>query len=144
LREIKASGRRFCDRTSMDQRLSPRPTIYVVDDDEAVRRALAFALDLDGFEVETFESGEALLLRDPPSAPGCLVIDERLPGISGFDTLRQLRARQVSLPAVFVTSHPKPAFREAAAREGTPIIEKPLEGATLIWAIQRLLESGAT
>lgn len=125
----------------MDQRLNPpaRPTIYVVDDDAAVRRALAFALDLDGFAVETFESGEALLLRAPPTAPGCLVIDERLPGISGLDTLRQLRARQVALPALFVTSHPKPSFRDAAAKAGAPIVEKPLEGATLISAIQLLL-----
>jgi FixJ family two-component response regulator len=126
----------------MDQRVSqpPRPTVYVVDDDDAVRRALAFALDLDGFDVETFESGEALLLREPPAVHGCLVLDERLPGISGLDTLRQLRARQVTLPAVFVTSHPKPAFREAAARAATPIIEKPLEGETLITAIHRLLD----
>lgn len=127
----------------MDQRLNPpaRPTIYVVDDDAAVRRALAFALDLDGFAVETFESGEALLLRAPPTAPGCLVIDERLPGISGLDTLRQLRARQVALPALFVTSHPKPSFRDAAAKAGAPIVEKPLEGATLISAIQLLLDT---
>ena len=129
----------------MDQRVSPtsRPTVYVVDDDEAVRLALAFALDLDGFLVETFESGEALLLRDPPRGPGCLVIDERLPGISGLDTLRLLRARQNVLPAVLVTSHPKPAFREAAALAGAPIVEKPLEGETLISAIQEVLDGPA-
>lgn len=123
----------------MDHRLGHPCRIYVVDDDSAVRQALAFALDLEGFEVETFESGEALLLRDPPVAPGCLVIDERLPGITGLDTLRQLRARHVTLPAVFVTSHPKPSFREAAALAGTPIVEKPLEGETLISAIYRVL-----
>ena len=126
----------------MDLRLSePRATVYVVDDDAAVRRALEFALDLEGFEVETFESGEALLLRDRPPAPGCLVIDERLPGVSGLDTLRQMRARHVDLPAIFVTSHPKPAFREAAALAGAPILEKPLEGETLIVAIHQLLEA---
>ena len=125
----------------MDQRVppQPRPTIYVVDDDDAVRRSLAFALDLDGYAVETFGSGEALLLRNDLDAAGCLVIDERLPGVSGLDTLRQLRARGVRLPVVFVTSHPKPAFREAAARAGAPIVEKPLEGETLIAAIQRVL-----
>lgn len=130
----------------MDQRfrsLGNRPTIYLVDDDAAVRRALAFALDLEGFVVETYDSGEALLLRDHPQAPGCLVIDERLPGASGFDTLRQLRAREVDLPAIFVTSHPKPAFREAAAAAGVPILEKPLEGETLIAVIHRLLGSPA-
>ena len=125
----------------MDQRVSnlAPPTVYVVDDDDGVRRALAFALDLDGFEVETFESGEALLLRDRLDAAGCIVLDERLPGISGLDTLRQLRARQVALPAIFVTSHPKPRMRDAAARAGAPIVEKPLEAETLIAAIHNLL-----
>jgi FixJ family two-component response regulator len=125
----------------MDQRLENRPTVYVVDDDDAVRRALAFALDLEGFDVETFASGEALLSRDRPRSPGCLVIDERLPGASGIQTLRQLRARAVDLPAVFVTSHPKPSFRAAAAAAGAPILEKPLEGETLIGAIHRLLDT---
>ena len=126
----------------MDQRLvEPRPTVYVVDDDDAVRRALAFALDLEGFGVETFASGEALLQRDRPQRPGCLVIDERLAGASGLDILRQLRERHVDLPAIFVTSHPKPSFREAAAEAGAPILEKPLEGETLIAAIHRLLDS---
>lgn len=120
----------------------PRPTVYLVDDDAAVRRALAFALDLEGFAVETYESGEALLSGARPQAPGCLVIDERLPGASGLDTVRQLRAREVDLPAIFVTSHPKPSFREAAARAGAPIVEKPLEGETLIAVIHRLLGSG--
>jgi FixJ family two-component response regulator len=129
---------------AMDQRLpASRPTVYVVDDDAAVRRALAFTLDLEGFDVETFESGEALLLRGAPPAPGCLVIDQRLPGVSGLDTLRQLRARHVELPAILVTSHPKLAFREGAAQAGAPILEKPLEGETLIAAIHQLLDPPA-
>jgi FixJ family two-component response regulator len=124
----------------MDQRLaSDKPIILVVDDDSAVRRALAFALELEGFDVETFESGEALLLRETPIPPGCLVIDERLPGISGLETLRQLRARRVELPAVLVTSHPKPGLRAAAARAGAPILEKPLLGETLAGAIRAAL-----
>lgn len=109
--------------------------VFVVDDDAAVRRALAFALDLDGFDVETLESGEALLLRDLPADGACLVIDERLPGVSGLDTLRQLRARQVDLPAILITTHPKPAFRAAAAAAGVAVLEKPLLGETLIAAI---------
>ncbi|TAJ72005.1 MAG: response regulator [Phenylobacterium sp.] len=125
----------------MDQRLPSRPpVVFVVDDDAAVRRALEFALDLEGFAVETFDSGEALLLRLPPEGPGCLVLDERLPGVSGLATLRQLRDRQVDMPAILVTSHPNAPLREAAARAGTPILEKPLLGETLVAAIHRLLE----
>lgn len=65
--------------------------------------------------------------------------DQRLPGISGLDTLRQLRARDVALPAIFVTSHPRASFREAAAQAGVPILEKPLEAETLVAAIYSLL-----
>jgi len=118
-----------------------RPTVLVVDDDAAVRRALEFALDLEGFVVETYESGEALLLRTPPSEPSCLVIDERLPGISGLDTLQALRGRGVDLPAILVTSHPKAAFRAAAAEAHVPILEKPLLGETLIAAIHDALNA---
>lgn len=114
-----------------------RAVVFVVDDDAAVRRSLAFALDLDGFDVETLESGEALLLRDLPTDHACLVIDERLPGASGLETLRQLRARHVDLPAILVTSHPKAAFRAAAAAAGVPVLEKPLLGETLIAAIHK-------
>lgn len=125
----------------MDQRATaPSATVYVVDDDAAVRRALAFALDLEGFAVETYESGEAVLLRVLPESPGCLVIDERLPGVSGLDTLRALRARHVALPAILVTSHPKLAFRDAAAKAGAPILEKPFLSETLISEIRQLLD----
>jgi FixJ family two-component response regulator len=123
----------------MDQVSPTAATVFIVDDDDAVRRALAFALELAGFTVETFESGEALLLRAPPLAPGCLVIDERLPGVSGVDTLRQLRARHVELPAMLITSHPKPGLRSQAAEIQAPILEKPLQAQTLIDAIRDAL-----
>lgn len=114
------------------------PTIYVVEDDDAVRRGLEFELNLHGFAVALFGSGEAML-QGLPQAPGCLVIDERLPGLSGLDTLRQLRAAAVDMPAVLITSHPKAALRDAAARVGVPILEKPLDGDMLISAINSLL-----
>jgi len=140
LRNIKAPGIRAREYGAMDLSRN-RSIVFVVDDDAAVRRSLAFALDLDGFDVETLESGEALLLRELPSDNACLVIDERLPGVSGLDALRQLRARHVDLPAILVTSHPKPAFRAAAAAAGVPILEKPLLGDTLIAAIRQAVAS---
>lgn len=123
----------------MDQQLAARPTVFVVDDDPAVRLALAFTLDLEGFRVETFPSGEALLQRNPTDVAGCLVLDERLPGMSGLGTLEKLRARAVDLPAILVTSHPNAPFRAAARRAGAPILEKPLMGETLTSAINGLL-----
>lgn len=103
-----------------------RPLVIIVDDDPAVRSSLAFSLELEGFQVDACESGEALLLCNLPDAHACLVIDERLPGISGLQALAQLRGRKVNLPALLITSNPKPATRAAAAAAGVPIVEKPL------------------
>jgi FixJ family two-component response regulator len=129
----------------MNARLEqPGPLVCIVEDDGAVRSALEFALDLEGFTVETFESGEALLLRTPLGDPCCLVIDERLPGVSGLDTLRQLRARGIDTPAVIITSHPNARLREAAAAAGVPILEKPLLPEILIGAIRRCIADGAS
>lgn len=121
-----------------------RTTIFVVDDDAAVCRALGFALDLEGYAVETLGSGEALLLRQLPVENAFLVLDERLPGISGLNTLSQLRARGVRLPAVLVTSHPKPSLRHAAAAASVPILEKPLLSDTLIEAVRSGLGAHAS
>jgi len=121
----------------MVQSPSRRPLVVVVDDDEAVRDALAFALDLEGFAVETYDSGEALLLRDPTRAPAaCLVLDERLPGVSGLATLAQLRERRLASPAILITTHPGPFLRETARKAGVPIVEKPLLSDTLVAAIE--------
>lgn len=116
-----------------------RPVVVVVDDDAAVRSSLAFSLDLQGFDVSTCESGEALLNRALPAGGACLVLDERLPGISGMEALRQLRQRDVTLPAILITSHPKPDLRAAAAAAGVPIVEKPLIGDALMTSIRRAL-----
>jgi FixJ family two-component response regulator len=120
---------------------SGRPFVFLVDDDPAVRQSLAFTLDLEGFAVTTFASGEALLQALPITGPGCLILDERLPGASGLSTLRQLRARGVDLPAILVTSHPNAILRDAAARAGVPIIEKPLMDEALAAAIRDLLQA---
>jgi len=117
----------------------PRPAVLVVDDDDAVRTALAFSLELEGMDVTTYPSGEALLLREPPREGACVVIDERLAGISGMETIRRLRARRIELPAILITSHPGPDLRAAAQDAGVPIVEKPLIGDALVASIRRAL-----
>ena len=123
----------------MDIRSNLRPLVVVVDDDPAVRGSLTFSLELDGFDVEAFDSGEALLLRQLPSRPTCIVLDQKLPGISGLEALRQLRARHVESPAILITSHPQRSVVEAAAQAGVPIVEKPLLGDALLRDIHRAL-----
>jgi FixJ family two-component response regulator len=115
----------------MDQQVVP-PLVVIVDDDAAVRTALAITVDLDGYRVETCASGEALLQLDLPATGACLVIDERLAGMSGLRTLGQLRRRGCKLPAVLITSHPSRQLRWTAAGAGAPILEKPLLGDGLL------------
>ncbi|WP_324749421.1 response regulator [Sphingomonas sp. LY54] len=102
------------------------PRILIVDDDAALRSALTFSLELEGFAVEAFESGEALVARGPVPDPGCLVLDYHLPGMDGLALLALLRARGVALPALIITSLPTRSLAARAAAAGAAIIEKPL------------------
>lgn len=115
----------------MVQPVAP-PLVVIVDDDAAVRSALSITIDLDGYRVATCASGEALLQMDLPADGACLVIDERLPGLSGLHALGELRQRGCSLPAALITSHPSRQLRWTAARAGAPVLEKPLLGDGLI------------
>ncbi|MEA1015538.1 response regulator [Sphingosinicella sp. LY1275] len=105
---------------------SDRPRILIVDDDAALRSALTFSLELEGFAVEAFESGEALVARGLVPDPGCLVLDYHLPGMDGLALLALLRARGVALPALIITSLPTRSLAARAAAAGAAIIEKPL------------------
>jgi DNA-binding response OmpR family regulator len=116
-----------------------RPWILIVDDDLSVLQALNFALDIEGFHVETCDSGEALLARPAPPPPDCLVVDQRLPGISGVEALTVLRERGVNTPAILITTAPGPALEAQARSMGVRIVEKPLAGGELPAAIRAIL-----
>lgn len=103
-----------------------RPAILLVEDDPAVVNALTFSLELEGFDVCAYADGEALLASTPLPTRGCLVLDYNLPGIDGLDLLERLRAAEVNLPAILITTNPRRALRLQAAIAGAQIIEKPL------------------
>jgi FixJ family two-component response regulator len=115
------------------------PRILLVDDDPAVRSALAFSLELEGFAVEAFGSGAELLARAPLPETGCFVLDHRLHGIDGLELLASLRGHGVVLPAVIVTSNPTRSLRERIARAGAALVEKPLLGDALTAEVRRAL-----
>ena len=120
--------------------MSDAPRILLVDDDPAIRSSLTFALGLEGFEVEAFESGEALAERGALPDDACLVLDYRLPGLDGLSTLALLRSRDVRLPAIIITSNPNRAVREGAAKAGAGLIEKPLLCDALSEPIRALID----
>jgi FixJ family two-component response regulator len=117
-----------------------RPRVLIVEDDEAVRASLRFALELDGFAVDVFKSGEDLLRSDRAAAASCAVLDERLPGLSGLQTLTRLRQVQPDIPGIIITTHPSAHLRQAATHAGAPILEKPLQAATLCAAIRSQID----
>ena len=121
----------------------PRPTVLVVDDDPAVRNSLMFSLQVEGFCVRAYASGGELL--SDPDLPniGCLVIDQRMPDMSGLDLVASLRARHVALPAILTTTNPNAAVQRRAADAGVPVVEKPLLGDALSRHIRAALASEA-
>lgn len=116
------------------------PMLLLVDDDPAVLASLIFSLELEGFEVEAFDSGESLVAQAKLANPACLVIDYRLPGIDGLSLLRVLRERGETCPAVIITSNPTRSVRQRTTDAGAVLIEKPLLSDCLTVAIRHLIE----
>jgi two-component system, LuxR family, response regulator FixJ len=113
-----------------------KSVIVIVDDDFAVRNSLAFALTEEGFLVRIYCSAEMLLDDARLGDARCLVIDQKLPGLSGLDLVDELRRRDVSAPVILITTGPTAQIRRAAAAAGIAIVEKPLIGDALFHEIQ--------
>lgn len=111
---------------SMPGCCTPSGCLLLVDDDPHLLGALRFAFEAEGYGVRTFRSGEELLAASVPHAEACIVIDERLPGLSGLETIARLRAAGVIAPAILVTTHPSVQVVRRAATLGIEIVEKPL------------------
>jgi two-component system, LuxR family, response regulator FixJ len=106
--------------------------VAIVDDDAAVCNSLKFSLELEGFAVRTYGSGAELLAANDLVAVNCLVIDQRMPAMSGMDLIAELRDRGVRTPAILIISQPAAALSARAATAGIPIVEKPLLGNALV------------
>lgn len=120
--------------------MTSAPMLLVVDDDPAVLASLTFSLELEGFEVAAFDSGETLLAQANLTNPACLVIDYRLPGIDGLTLLRVMRERGETCPAVVITSNPTRTVRQRTTDAGAVLIEKPLLSDGLTVAIRHLID----
>lgn len=130
--------------TKPSSRLALRPaTVVVVDDDPAVCSSLKFALELEGFMVRAYGSAAALLDGGETGSCDCLVVDQRMPGMSGIDLIAKLRGQKVLTPAILLVSNPANSVLSArAAKAGVPIVEKPLLGNTLVDMIREACRHG--
>jgi len=131
--------------------MNAKPVIHVVDDDEAMRDSLAWLLDGERYAVHTYASGEDFLARQPagtgqagPVMPACVILDIRMPGISGVEVHEQLTRRGAATPVIFVTGHGDvPMAVEAIKRGAFDFIEKPFSETKLMAIIERALEEDA-
>ena len=118
----------------------PDSTVGVVDDDEAVRKGLTFLLRTAGHVVDTFASAAAFLETYDPKRGGCLLLDVRMPHMTGLELLQELKARAWPIPTIFITGHGTVPIAIAAMKAGAfDFIEKPLRDDTLIESVERAL-----
>lgn len=118
------------------------PVIAVVDDDPAVCSSLKFSLELDGFKVRTYDGGAELLQTADFPDVDCLVIDQKMPRMSGFELIAQLRLRQIAVPVILIVSESNLALSARAAKANIPVIEKPFLGNALVDAIRKACACG--
>lgn len=117
-----------------------KATVFIIDDDVGARESLAALVARKGLAVETFASTEDFLANYDPAREGCIVLNVRMPSLSGLDLLRQLKARQHSIPVVVLTSSADIATAVRAMQEGAvSFLEKPCQEQELWEAIQRAL-----
>jgi two-component system, LuxR family, response regulator FixJ len=117
--------------------------VHVIDDDEAVRQALAFQLGSAGIDVRTYESAAVFLEVAPEVQTGCIITDVRMPELSGIDLLRRLRALNLPVPVIVITAHGDIPLAVEAMRLGAmDFLEKPFEDEVLLASVRSALDKG--
>jgi len=115
--------------------------VFVVDDDELIRDSLEQLVKSVGLKVETFSSAQAFLDTDLPNKPGCLVLDIRMPGMSGLDLQDELEKRDFSIPIIFITGHGTVPMSVRAMKAGAvDFLQKPFEDQELLDTIHHTIE----
>ena len=118
-----------------------QPTVFIIDDDASVRKSLARLLRSAGFEVETFATAELFLEREHYEGIGCIVLDVRMPGISGIDLQDELSKADYSMPIVFITGHGNiPMGVQAMKKGAVDFLAKPFDDEELLQAVREAIE----
>ena len=119
-------------------------TIYVIDDDDAVRQSLEFMLKAAGIKARSFESAKAFMAVLPEISSGCVVTDVRMPEMTGIDLLRHLKKSNPDLPVIVITGHGDISLAVEAMKIGaTDFLEKPFDGQQLLTAVRSALTQDA-
>jgi RNA polymerase sigma factor (sigma-70 family) len=117
------------------------PTVFVVDDDPAMRRSLTWLIESVGLRVSTFSTAEHFLAEYDRQRPGCLVLDVRMPGMSGLELQDELARRDLRIPTIVLTGHAEVAMAVRAVKAGAvDFIEKPFSHQQLLDRVRQALE----
>src|SRR5580700_6052127 len=118
------------------------PEVFVIDDDRMIREGLQSLIRSVGLRVETFASAQDFLGAKRPDAPACLVLDVRMPGLSGLDLQLKLRDGGIRIPVIFITGHGDIPMSVRAMKEGAhEFLTKPVRGQDLLDAVQKAIAS---
>src|SRR4029450_11344919 len=120
--------------------MPPNNLVHVIDDDDAMRDSLEFLLRTAKIEVRTYDSAAAFLNAMPEDAAGCVVTDVRMPGVSGVDLLRQLKARGSTMPVIVITGHGDIQLAVGGMKSGgADFLEKPFDDEVLLASVKSAL-----
>lgn len=118
------------------------PVVYIIDDDPSFRRSVEFLIQSVGHKVHPFGSAEEFLRSPHPDVPSCLVLDVRMPGLSGLDLQRKLSETKLEIPIIFTTGHGDIPMSVRAMKEGAmDFLTKPFHEQDLLDAISKAIES---
>ena len=120
---------------------SSNGTVFVVDDDSSIRTSTARLLKSAGLTVETFSSAQEFLQHHTPSTPSCLVLDVRMPGLSGLDLQSELAQADLEVPIIFITGHGSVPMSVKAMKAGAvDFLQKPFDDEQLLDAVRHAIE----
>ena len=118
-----------------------KPIVFVVDDDLSVRRTTERLIRSIGLEVQTFTSAREFLKSSRPEGPACLVLDVRMPGLSGMDLQRELARSEIHIPIIFITAHGDIPMSVRAMKEGAAeFLTKPFRSRSLLDAVRAAID----
>jgi FixJ family two-component response regulator len=123
----------------------PDPIVFLIDDDPLIRQGMQSLIKSVGLRVETFPSAQDFLLAKRPDTSACLILDVRMPGLSGLDLQRKLSDANIEIPIIFITGHGDIPMSVRAMKEGAlEFLTKPVRGQDLLDAVQKALAHDRT
>ncbi len=119
-----------------------KPLVRIVDDEEDQRQSLSMMLSMEGWETAAYASAKAFFAGDAPSRPGCLILDVRMPDVSGIEMQAMLKAREYPLPIIFLTGHADVDMAVHVLKEGAKdFLQKPVDAERLLQAVAAVVQA---